>query len=86
MGATMRWISGGDEGGGLPVAMRHADPQAFPATAATMATGYVGGDPGFVDEDEPFGVRIQLAVEPGPTLFLDIGAVLLGRARGLFFR
>jgi len=76
----------GDEGGRLPVAMRHAEPQAFPAPATALAARHVGGSPGLVDEDEPLRVQVQLAVEPGLALFQDIGAVLLGRVRGLFFQ
>lgn len=49
-----------------------------------VAARHVRGSPGLVDEDEPLRVQVQLAVEPGLALFQDIGAVLLGRVRGLF--
>ena len=74
----------GDKGGSLPVAVRHADPQAFPAPATAVAARHVGGSPGLVDEDEPLRVQVQLAIETGLALFQDIEAVLLGRVRGLF--
>lgn len=39
---------------------------------------------GLVDEDQTGRVEIGLAVEPGFAPLADVGAVLLGRVRGLF--
>lgn len=42
-----------------------------------MAAGHVGGGPGSKDENEPFGIQIDLAFEPFQTLFQDVGTVYL---------
>jgi hypothetical protein len=68
------------------VAMRQAHAQAFAFGAAAMAAGHVGRGPCFVDEDEALRVQIDLAVEPVVPLLQDIGPILLGCMRGLFFR
>ncbi len=75
-----------DEGGGLPVPERHARAQPFSAPATTVAAGHVGRCPGLVDEDQLVGVEVELAVEPGPAPFYDVGTVLLGRVACLFLR
>ncbi len=67
------------------MAMRNERPQALAAAASTMAAGHVGGGPGFIDEDKPVGIEVELSREPGAALLQDIGAVLLGRMGGLFF-
>ena len=66
--------------------MRETHAQAFAFGAAAMAAGHVGRGPCFVDEDETFGFQIDLAVEPIVPLLQDIGPILLGCMRGLFFR
>lgn len=76
----------GDEGGGLPVPMRHADPESFATSASAMPPRHVRRGPGLVDEDLPLGVKIELAIEPGLPPLHDVGAVLLGSVRGPFFR
>lgn len=68
----------------MPMRIAHPQPLAFRATA--MAAGHVGGGPGLVDEDEAFGFRIELIVEPALALPQDVGAVLLDRVPGLFLR
>jgi hypothetical protein len=75
-----------DEGRGLPVSMRDADPQPCPATAAPVAPGHVGGGPGLVDEDQPLRVEIELILEPLLAPRQDVGAILLGGVCGLFLR
>jgi hypothetical protein len=50
-----------------------------------VQAGHRGGCPGLVEEDEPLGIEIELALEPGEPLREDVGAILLGRMRGLFF-
>ena len=74
----------GDEGGGAPVAVRQARPQALAARSAAAEAGHLRVQPGFVDEYEPLGVELRLAGEPGEARFRDIGALLLGRVPGLF--
>ena len=49
-----------------------------------MRPGHVGRGPGLVDEHQAFGIEVELAVEPVPASLQDVGAVLLGRMRGLF--
>src|SRR3954463_6710406 len=65
--------------------MRHASPQPPPARGPPVAPGHVGGSPGLVDEDQPFGIEIELALEPGLAPFANVGPVLLGGMRRLFF-
>ncbi len=50
-----------------------------------MPTRHVGGGPGLVDEDEALGIEVELTVEPGFTALQDVGPVLFGSVRGLFF-
>src|SRR3954469_810566 len=66
--------------------MRHASPQPPPARGPPVAPGHVGGSPGLVDEDQPFGIEIQLALKPGLAPLADVGPILLGRVRRLFLR
>src|SRR3954462_13969522 len=66
--------------------MRHASPQTSPPQRPSVASGHVGGSPGLVDEDQPFGIEIELALKPGLAPLADIRPVLLGGMRGLFLR
>jgi hypothetical protein len=66
--------------------MRHANPQTAPPRGPSVTPGHVGRGPGLVDEDEPRGVEIQLALEPRLAPLPDIGPVLLGGMRRLFLR
>src|SRR5881392_2727929 len=43
------------------------------------------GGPGLVYKDETFGFEVRLCLKPRPAPLQDIGTVLLGRVRGLFF-
>jgi hypothetical protein len=49
-----------------------------------MRAGHLGRGAGFVDEDQPLGVEVELAVEPGLARLLDVGAILLGGVGRLF--
>jgi hypothetical protein len=66
--------------------MRHASPQALPARGSSVAPSHVRGSPGLVDEHQPFGIEIQLALEPGLAPLANVGPVLLGGIRRLFLR
>jgi hypothetical protein len=68
------------------MAMRDADTQAFAATAAAVGASHVGRSPGLIDKDQAFGIEIELAFKPSLAPLQDVGAVLLGRVRGLFLR
>src|SRR3954453_7531408 len=54
----------GDEGGRLPVTVRHARPQALAPERPSVAPGHVGRGPGLVDEDEAGRIKVELLVEP----------------------
>src|SRR5215210_2358988 len=66
--------------------MRHASSQPPTARGPPVAPGHVGGGPGLVDEDQPFGIEIELALEPGLAPLANIRPVLLGGMRRLFLR
>jgi hypothetical protein len=51
-----------------------------------MAAGHVCRGPGFVNEHEPFGIEVELAIEPVVPLAQDVGPVLLDRMASLFLR
>lgn len=79
-GATQR----SDKGGGFPVAMWNERPQALTSPTAPRTTGQVSGHPGFVDEDEPVGIEIELGLKPVPAPLQDVGPILLGGVGSLF--
>ena len=72
--------------GRLAVTMREAHPQALAPGAAAMTAGHGGRCPGLVDEHEPFGIKVELAIEPLMPLVQDIRAVLLDGMASLFLR
>jgi hypothetical protein len=71
------------EGRRLPMAMRHARPAALAARTAAPAARHLGVHPSLIDEDKPFGLQLQLVLEPGSALSQDIGALLLVGIRRL---
>jgi hypothetical protein len=73
-----------DEGGDLPVSMRHAGAQALATSATAVATRHVGGRPGFVDEHQPRRIEVERAIEPFLPAHQDTGAVLLSGVRRPF--
>ena len=54
------------------------------AEGASVRSGHLRRGPGFIDEDQVVGPEVELSLEPLPAPRQDIGAVLLGRVRGLF--
>ena len=74
----------GDEGSGLPMAMRDAGPEPFALRRTAAQTSHVGRRPRLVDKDEADGVEIELAVKPVFPALQNIRALLLRRVRGLF--
>jgi hypothetical protein len=68
------------------VTVRDADTQAFAAAAAAVGPRHFGRGRGLVDEDQTFGIEIELAFEPGLAPLQDVGSILLGCVRGLFVR
>ena len=77
---------GADEGRGLPVAVRNADPEALAPEAAPVPARHVGLGPGLVDEHQARGVEIELPLEPGLAPAHDVGTALLAGMGGLFLR
>jgi hypothetical protein len=75
---------GADESGGFPVAVRQPHAQPFPARRAPVQAAHLRGRPGFIDEHQPLGIEIDLAVEPGLSPLQDVRAVLLVRMGRLF--
>ena len=55
----------GRDGGGLVVAVRDGDAAALAAHCSSVAPLHVGGGCRLVDEHEPVGIKLELAVEPG---------------------
>jgi hypothetical protein len=45
---------------------------------------HVRAGPGLIDEDQPVGIKIGLAVEPGLAPLQNVGTVLLAGMPGLF--
>src|SRR3954463_2627761 len=76
----------GHKGGCLPAPVRDTDPKASSPRSPPVAPGHGGGSPGLVEEHQPLGIEVELALEPGRASLADIRAVLLGRVRGLFLR
>ena len=72
------------EGGGLPMAVRHAGPAALAKRRTTAQPSHLGRQAGLVDEHQFCRIEIELAVEPGAAAAQDVGAVLLQCMCGLF--
>lgn len=64
--------------------MRHAGSTAFAARRPSSQTRHLGRQARLMDEDQLRWVEIELAVEPIPPPFQDVGAVLLQCVCGLF--
>ena len=61
-----------DEGKRLPVSVRNARLQPLTARSPAAQGGHVGLDPGFVEEDEPFGINPVLMGLPARPFAGDI--------------
>lgn len=66
------------------MAVREAHPQPFALAAAAMATSHVGRRPGLVDEHQPLGIEVELAIEPGLALRQNVRTVLLAGVAALY--
>lgn len=74
----------GDEGGALPVAMRHGSPAALPAFAAPIKAAHLGVESRLIQKDQP-------PIIPGAALFppalpggFKLRPILLGGAQRFF--
>lgn len=50
-----------------------------------MSPRHIGRGPGFINEDQPLRVEVELAVKPVLSQLHNIGAILLRRMGGLFY-
>jgi hypothetical protein len=75
---------GGEEGAGLPMAMRHGADRALTAWSTGMGANHVGLDPGLVDEDQALCDQRRLLLAPRAPRGGDVGAGLLGGMECLF--
>lgn len=64
--------------------VRHTCAATFTAQRAASQAGHLGGQAGLIDENEPFGIKIGLPVEPVPATLQDVRAFLLQCMCGLF--
>jgi len=69
---------------GLPVPVRYRGPAALATQCASAQSRHLGGRTGLVDEHQPVGIEIELAVEPEPSGDQHVFAFLLGGVCGLF--
>src|SRR3954466_15242259 len=67
------------------MAVGDARPEPLASQRPSTQPGHVGGCSGLVEEDQPFWIKIKLALKPRLAPLQDIGAVLLQRMCGLFF-
>jgi hypothetical protein len=68
----------GNEGHGLPMAVRHHCMEALASRSPATQRRHVGFDPGFVGEHQPRGVNFILTRLPALPLAGDVGSILLG--------
>ena len=66
------------------MAVRDGGPEPLAFWRSAAEPGHIGRGPGLVDEDEPFGIEVELSFEPGLPSLQDVGPVLLGRVGTLF--
>ena len=74
----------GQEGRGLPVAVRDLGDEPFSARRPAVGPGHVGLGPGLVDEDETRRIGALLMASPAPAVALDVRTILLARDQRLF--
>jgi len=65
--------------------MWNSGAKTFPLGRASAQPSHICFHPCFVDEDELFGIEVQLPFEPFLSPLGDIGAILLAGVRGLLW-
>jgi hypothetical protein len=75
---------GGEEGRGLPAAMRNPVDEPLALRRPTAQAGHVGLRPGLVDEDQAPRIDEALIGSPSFAMAADVRAILLARDQGLF--
>ena len=74
----------GEEGRGLPVAVRDLGDERSSARRPAVEPGHVGLGPGLVDEDQPRRIDALLMASPAPAVALYVRTILLARDERLF--
>jgi len=74
----------GEEGGGVPMTMRHRRDKAFSTRRPFPRPGRVGFDPDFIEDDQPRGIKPRLRFSPVAARFSDVGARLVSGIEGIF--
>ena len=73
-----------DEGGGVPMAVRHGGDAAFATRGTTVAPGHVCRRPGFIQKDQLRDIQRWLGCLPLTPRGLYVGALLLAGVQGFF--
>ncbi|KXV63970.1 hypothetical protein AD949_06695 [Acetobacter orleanensis] len=76
----------GDERRRLPVTVWHGGTQSLAAPTPPVASCHIGGSPGFINEDQPCQIEIEigLGIEPVLSSCQDVRPLLFRRVSGLF--
>jgi hypothetical protein len=76
---------GGNEGGTLPMTMRHAAHTALASPAPPVEPGQLGVQARFINEDQALTVPARLSPAPIDPRGLDVRPLLLGGVRRFFY-
>lgn len=68
------------------MAMGDRRPTALAARGSAIHPRHLGIGAGLIDEDQPFGIEIGLALEPDQAAGIYVWSFLLGGVRRLFLR
>ena len=74
----------GDEGGGVPMAVRHGSEAAFATRRPSVTPGHVRRRPGFIQKDQLRNIQRRLGGLPLMPRGLHVGALLLAGVQGFF--
>ena len=74
----------GDKGRGLPIAVQDLLDQTLSARGATIETGDVARDAGFIDENQPLWIKPWLSPSQGSASGRDVRSILLGGVQAFF--
>ena len=73
-----------DKGRGFPVTVRHRGSAAFATQSPSISPGHFGRCTRFIDEYQPFHLKIELGIRPGLPLTQDVRPLLFGGVRSFF--
>jgi len=74
----------GNEGGGMPVAVRYRGDAPFATRGAPVAPSHVRRCPGFIEKDQLRDIQSRLGGLPLTSCGLHVGAILLAGVQGFF--